>query len=314
MSVLDKFKDQLTPEDFTTLEESVKELIEEKAKIRAEALVAEETVRIEDLADEFTEREIVTRLNEAVSKMEADFEEKTSKFKEAAVEKIEGFAEQYVSEQVESIVSAKLAALDEEYETAVKELEETVVSDLDTFLDMEISNNISNDLLEGIAINETFKPIVTGIKQLFESNFVALDTDSKVIVDAAEEKAKKLTSKLNEAYSSKMSLQEKIDELQTSLLIATRTDGLTATQKAKVKSMFEGKSYDEVAKKIGTFIEVLEEKEETLTEDKTVNDDIFLDEDKTVEDDKLEEDRKEAETTTIDEDYKIRLEKINQYL
>lgn len=312
MSILDKFKENLTPEDFTQLEESVKELIEEKAKIRAEAIVAEETTRIEALAEEFTERELVTRLDEAVANLETEYAEKTEKFRVAAVEKIEALAESYVAEQVESIVAAKLTALDEEYEAAVQELEETVVADLDRFLDVEITSKISDELLEGIAINETFKPIVNGIKSLFESHFVSLDVDSKEIVAAAEEKSKKLTSKLNETYTSKIALQETIDTLRTELLISNRTDGLTSTQKSKVKSMFEGKSYDEVSKKINTFIEVLEERDslnETIEE--TVNNDIFLnEEDETEDDSKTTEVLDESE----DESYKIRLEKINYYL
>lgn len=316
MSILDKFKENLAPEEFTQLEESIKELIEEKAKIRAEMIVTEETARIEALAEEFTEREVVARLDETVKKLEAEYEEKTAKFKEAAVKKIEEHAEQYVAEQVDAIVSEKLEALDSEYETAIAELEETIITDLDRFLESEITNKISDSLLEGIAINETFSPIVNGIMSLFESNYVSLDTESKAIVNAAEEEAKKLKEKLTESYTTKLSLQSKIDELQTSLLIASRTDGMTSSQKSKVKAMFEGKSYDEVTKKISTFIELLEEKENlTESEDQVVNDDIFLNEDDKENETEDETDTKEELTEDVKvDDYQIRLEKINYYL
>ena len=310
MSILDKFKDSLSPEDYVQLEESITGLIEEKAKIRAEALVAEETLRIEALAEEFTEREIATRLDEAVAKMEEDYAEKTERFKAAAVEKIEGYAEKYVAEQVATIVDSKLQMIDEEYERELTKLEETVISDLDKFLDIEISTKISDELLESIAINETFKPIIGGIKSLFESHFVSLDVDSQEIVKTAEAKATKMTDKLNDSYSEKIALQGKIDELQTSLLIAKKTDGLTSSAKAKVRSMFEGKEYSEVNKKIDTFIEVLEERESLLElADETINDDLFLNEDEEKEDEKEEE-----LTETVKDDLEIRLEKINYYL
>lgn len=310
MSILDKFKDSLSPEDYVQLEESITELIEEKAKIRAEALVSEETLRIEALAEEFTEREIVTRLDEAVAKMEEEYAEKTERFKAAAVEKIEGYAEKYVAEQVATIVDSKLQMIDEEYERELTKLEETVISDLDKFLDIEISTKISDELLESIAINETFKPIIGGIKSLFESHFVSLDVDSQAIVKTAEAKATKMTDKLNETYSEKIALQGKIDELQTSLLIAKKTDGLTSSAKAKVRSMFEGKEYSEVNKKIDTFIEVLEERESLLElADETVNDDLFLNED-----DEKEDEKEEELTETVKDDLEIRLEKINYYL
>ena len=310
MSVLDKYKDSLSPEDFAELEESITSLVDEKAKMIAEALVSEETARIEGLAEEFTERELAVRLTEAVEKIQSEFDEKTERFKLAAIEKIEAYAEEYISEQVNEITEAKLAALDEEYNLAVKELEETVVSDLDRFLDIEISSKISDSLLETVAINETFKPIVNGIMSLFESNFVSLSTDSQSIVKAAESKAESYKSKLNESYSVKLALQEKIDALETNLLITNRTQNLTETNKMKVRAMFEGKGYTEVEKKIGTFIEVLEERDMLSEVEDVTNDDIFIAEN--------EEETVVEDTTTIneseDDSLKIRLEKINEYL
>jgi hypothetical protein len=75
--------------------------------------------------------------------------------------------------------------------------------------------------------------------------------------------------------------------------------------------MFEGKNYSEVAKKIDTFIEVLEEKDSLLELDETeINDDLFLNEDETED----EEENKEELTETVKDDLEIRLEKINYYL
>lgn len=314
MSVLDKFKESLTPEDFTTLEESIKSLIEEKAKIRAEVLVSEETQRIEALAEDFTEREIAAKVAEEITKLDEEYAVKTARFKESAVEKIQEYAEAYVAEQVEEIVGFKVEELTEAFEKKAQKLEESVLDNLDKFLDLEISTKISDSLLETIAINEAFKPIVNGIKDLFESHYVTLDTDGVAIVKAAEEKAETAKTKLNESYSDKIALQSKIDELQTALLISTKTEGLTSSQKTKVKTMFEGKDYSEVSKKIDTFIEVLEEKE-SLNEDDTEvkNDDIFLSEDDAASTSETETSVNESETHEPN-DREIRLQKINQYL
>jgi nitrous oxide reductase len=145
---------------------------------------------------------------------------------------------------------------------------------------------------------------------LFESNYVSLSTDSQAIVKSAEAKVDAYKTKLNESYSVKLALQEKIDLLETNLLITNRTQNLTETNKMKVRAMFEGKSYTEVEKKIGTFIEVLEERDMLSEVEDVTNDDIFIaeNEEETVVEDKT------PINETEDDSLKIRLEKINEYL
>lgn len=264
MSVLAKFKESLSPEDFVQLEESITALIEEKAKTRADLIVEEVKAELENLAEEFTKQEVEKAVAEKTAALEEEYQTKSELFKETAIEKIQEMAEGYVAKEVEEKVSELKAQLEEEYAEKVQSLEENVVDKLDKFLDLEISSKISDELLESVAINETYAPLIKGIQHLFESQFVALDSEGSQIVESATYEAKTLKTKLNEAHAEKIALAEKVEKLQTGLLIATKTEGLTESQKERVLVMLEGKGFEEVSEKIDTVVDIITESEDVL--------------------------------------------------
>lgn len=288
MSVFDKFKEGLSAEEFAELETAVTSLIEEKAtekaKLIAEVLVEEEKDRLEALAEEFTETELATRLEEAKAKLELEYQEMTETFKEVTVEKLQEHANAYVEFVLKEKITEKETELEEEFEVRLAQLEETVNENLDKFLDAEITSKISDELLEGIAINEAFKPIISGIQNLFETHYVNVESDGVKKTEELQAKVAELETKLDESYESKIALNEKVDSLKAGLLIAAKSEGLTLTQKNRLVTMFEGKSYDEVKSKIDTFVQVLEEKETfERTELENINEDIFANIDEEVE-------------------------------
>lgn len=279
MNVLEKFKDSLSAEDFVQLEESITKLIEEKAKTRADLIVEEVKTELETLAEQYTKQEIETALATKATELQEEYDRKTELFKETAIEKIQEMAEGYVAKEVEEKVSEIKTQLEEEYSEKIQSLEENVVDKLDKFLDLEITSKISDELLESVAINETYAPIIAGIQSLFESKFVSLDSEGKSIVESAKSEAETLKTKLNETMSEKIAMAEKIEKLQTGLLIATKTEGLTESQKDRVMVMLEGKGFDEVSSKIDTVVDIITESEDAFYKndelDEKDNTDVF---------------------------------------
>ena len=259
MDFMEKFRDGLTPEEFSSLEESIKSMIEDKAKVRAEFLIEEEKLRLEELAEEFCAIEVGKRVEAEKKTLDEQYEKKIAEFKETAVEKLQEMADKFVEKSINEEVTKKTEEIEKKYEDKIEKLEETVLDQLDRFLEMEITTKISDSLLESVAISEAHKPLIAGIKSLFETHLVELDTDGSKKIDEMESKVKELEGKLNESYNEKLQIHQKVDEMKTALLIASKVDGLSPKQKKRVISMFEGKSYDEVSNKISTFIEVLEE-------------------------------------------------------
>lgn len=306
MKVLDTFKESLTPEQYASIEESIQELINEKAKIIAECAIAEEKNRLEELAEEFCEKEVAERVALEKTKLDEEYVQKVNEFKKVATDELQTLADKYVEEQIKEAVEQKEAALEEKFQERVEKLEESVLENLDKFLELEITSKIDNSLLESVAKYKAHEPIIEGILSLFENNLVALPQDGAKQIQEAEVKVKEFETKLNESISEKIQLQSKVDKLKTGLLIASKCDSLTGKQKSRVISMFEGKSFDEVNSKIDTFIEVLNENDDFVVDNNSsnLNEDIFadlnFDDDDETDSKKLNEDNEFEQTDAMD--------------
>lgn len=205
-------------------------------------------------------------------------EEKTIELEKKAEE----FCEQEISNKLES----EKEALIEEYEKKMEELETNMVEKLDNFLDTVIVEQISEESIRKIALNETYEPIIQGIKTLFEDKYVALDSNGEKLVKEQKKLVETLKNENSELIKEKMELSELAENGAIKLLISEKTDGLTDTQKQRVHIFCENKSFDDVERQIDSFIEIVEDKEEneedTLDEsidsnnsDKEINDDVL---------------------------------------
>lgn len=195
-------------------------------------------------------------------------------------EKIISLADEYSQQKIEEGVAAEKEALIAEYDSVIQEFESELVEKLDSFLDLEISSKISDEMLESIAINETYAPIIEGIKDLFEGKYVALDTDGESVVRAKTEEVENLEEKLSSSLADKIELKESCDALKAKLLISEQSMDLTESERARVSSFFEGKKLDEVESKVSDFVDMIVEQsadsviESTSSEKKVLEESI----------------------------------------
>jgi hypothetical protein len=269
MSVLDGFKDSLSAEDFARLEESIQTLISDKAVALAKVMVEEETAKMETLSEAYVEMTLKEKAEEIARLIKED-SDKTLEAKEAALTaELQLVSEEYIAKTVEERVKAEVEKLEEKYREEFVTLEESIADSLSNYLDLEITSKISDELLTNIAINETYAPIIHGIRELFESKYVGLDTEGSKIIEESTAKVARLEKKINESYEDKLELVGRIDELKTELLISKKTASLTESAKERIEKLFEGKDYEEVDAKIDDIISLIEskdEEEETIEE------------------------------------------------
>ncbi len=242
MNIYESLKDVLSAEQLDEFKSEVQNTIDEK--------VLNETSRIEKKAEEYVELVI---------------EEKT----ESLTVKAEEYIEIQLSEAREELVS--------EYDGKLEELESNVVESLDRFLDNEISEKISDELLESVAIDKQLLPLVNGIKDLFETNYVALDTEGSSMLATLQKENESLEEKLSESISEKMELSELAEKAATELLIKQKVDELTISESEKVETFFDGKSFDEVSEKIDNYIGLVTE-ESSVSSHSVLNEDVGSDE------------------------------------
>lgn len=201
----------------------------------------------------------------AVEKMISDKVNQIVALKEEEIKtKTDELAEKYVTEEVAKRLEEEKAKLVESYDAKLESIETKVVSKLDSFFDHVISEQISDEMLEKVAINEALMPVVNGIKKVYSENFIELNSDATVQIKESESKVKKLETQLSESIAKTIDLEGKLEKAASMLLISEKVEGMVTSEKDRVVKMFKGKKFSEVEEKIDTFIEIIKEsKKET---------------------------------------------------
>lgn len=197
------------------------------------------------------------------SEIKSLIEEKASIKIQAEKASIEKLAEEYCDIKIQEGVKKVAEKLISEYDAKVDDLEATLVEKLDKFLDLEITSKISDDMLKQIAVNETYAPIIDGIQKLFEHQHVELDSEGYGSLRKYQEEISELKDQLAESIADKIELEESVDTAASKLLISSKTEHLTESEKSKVFSFFEGKQLAETKDLIDSFVELVVEKDES---------------------------------------------------
>jgi len=213
------------------------------------------------------------------------FEEAVSKKIEQAValkeqelkDKYDKLAEEYVSKKLAEETEKYKATLIEEYDGKLKNIEKKVVTKLGAFLDNVINEQISNEAIEKLAINEIALPVLEGIKKVFATNYVELDTDGSALLKLEQKKNADLEKKIGDITSKLMESEERAQTAATYLIISEKTEGLTKSQKARVVNMFKTKKFDDVQGNIDSVVDIIKESKDTpvKTNDKGTIDEVI---------------------------------------
>jgi len=181
---------------------------------------------------------------------------------------------------INSKVSEIRASLEEEYEARISEeiaeekeaLQERVDSYLEYVSDewmeenqLAIENGLKTELTESF---------LSGMKSLFEENYVSIPDDKYDVLESMVEKLDDMETKLNEQIEKNIGLNKRLSESVADGILESVSDGLAATQKEKLASLAESVEFEgetEYRNKLETlkesyFPKTSTAKTETLTE------------------------------------------------
>jgi len=181
---------------------------------------------------------------------------------EALKVKYAEMSEGYVTEQVATKTEELKVTLAEEYSSKLVKLEERLRLSLNTFLERVVAENISDSIIEKMAINEVAHPLVTKIQGLFKESCIAIDPNHQKKIDEAEAKVAKYETMLTEALAGKIDSENRIEKLAVFLTISEKTQGFLPSQKKLVVEEFKNSSFEDVDAKIDTFVKLIKESEE----------------------------------------------------
>lgn len=227
-NITQKIRGLLTPEDLKVFESAVDGMINDKVQEKLSQLIElkeqELKAKYEALAEKY--------VNKVSDERKAELDEENVKWK---------------------------AGILEGYDDKLALLEQRIVTKLDSYLDHVISEQISDEMLEKIAINETLAPVVEGIREVFSENHLKVDSKAQKAINSLKAELAESRDELSEAIDKRMVLEGKLEESAVYLLISEKTSGLKRSDKQKVVEMFKGKEFDEVEGTIDNYITLIKE-------------------------------------------------------
>ena len=189
-----KEKANLSDEDLNTIKETfetaVKARVDEETKVinskaddyckqRIDSAIALKTQQLETLAEQFCDKKAATIARKADKKIAEQ------------TKKLETLTQQYITEYFDE-------KFKEKYGDELQAIEDRVVNGVDDYFKYAVIEKINPELITKTAINETFAPIVNGIRSLFEEQYVPLNVSGTKKLKEATRKIAELEAKLKE--------------------------------------------------------------------------------------------------------------------
>ena len=219
-----------------------------------EALKSGDEVELEDnqevVAEEPATEEVTTEetVEEEKIDIEADVnallggEELSEEFKEKAKTVFESALNSKVAELKEDLQASYDEKLAEEVESSKAALAERVDSYLEYVAEEWF---VENELaIEHGLKTELTESFLTGMKSLFEENYVSIPDDKYDVLESMVEKLDDMETKLNEQIEKNVSLNSRLAESVADGILDQVSDGLAATQKEKLASLAESVEFE----------------------------------------------------------------------
>ena len=219
----------VTDEVVSEEEEITNEVVAEEEST-TEEVVSEEEVVAE--APDYTEISIDEDVKALV-----EGEELSEEFKEKAKTILEAAVKGKVV-QIKEVLNAEYdAKLLEEVEVIKSALNERVDSYLEYVSDEWFTEN--QLAVQGGLKEELTESFMTGLKSLFEEHYVTIPEEKYDVLQSMVEKLDDMESKLNEQIERNVSLNQRLSESSSDVILADVSEGLADTQREKLASLSE---------------------------------------------------------------------------
>jgi len=213
-----------------------------------EALKSGDEVELEDNQEVVAEEPATEETVEEKIDIEADVnallggEELSEEFKEKAKTVFEAALNSKVAELKEDLQAKYDEKLAEEVETSKAALAERV----DQYLEYVAEEwFVENELaIEHGLKTELTESFLSGMKSLFEENYVSIPEDKYDVLESMVEKLDDMETKLNEQIEKNVSLNSRLAESVADGILDQVSDGLAATQKEKLASLAESVEFE----------------------------------------------------------------------
>ena len=225
----------------------------EEVTVVAEEEIAEEETTEEVVAEapEYTEVNIEDDVNALIAgeELSEDFKNRAKTILETAVKG-----------QVKQIKETLVADYDNRLLEEVEEIKTALNERIDSYLEYVADEWFNENQLavEGGLKEELTESFMTGLKGLFEEHYVEIPEDKYDVLQSMVDKLDDMETKLNEQVEKNVTLNKRLAESSSDVILADVSEGLADTQKEKLASLSESvefESEDNYREKLATLRE-----------------------------------------------------------
>ena len=230
---------------------SDEEVIEEQPQTDEDQIVAEEPQTEEEVVEEETAEEDAV-VAEAPEYEEIDIEEDVKalldgeELSEEFQAKAKTIFEAAIKTKVAQLKEAYAVVLEEQVNEQVAEIKAALTERVDAYLEYVSSEWVEENKLavEGGLKEDLNDSFMTGLKSLFEEHYVTIPEDKYDVLESMVEKLDDMETKLNEQIEKNVSLNARLSESVSDVILADVSEGLAATQKEKLATLAESVEFE----------------------------------------------------------------------
>jgi len=225
-------EDTVSEEEVTTDEVVAEEPTKEGEEVVAEEETAEEEV--------IAETEAINVDDDVKALLEG--EELSEEFQEKAKTIFETAIKTKVEEVKANLEESYAATLVEEIDTVKSQLTERLDSYLEYVADEWVQEN--KLAIENGIKGEMTESFLNGMKQLFEDHYVTIPEEKYDVLESMVDKLDEMEGKLNEQIEKNVSLNKRLAESESDVILADVAEGLAVSQKEKLASLAENVEFE----------------------------------------------------------------------
>jgi len=208
--------------------------------------ISEEAEEAEEETNEVIEssKEELEALMEAQESMDEEFRGEALKIFEAAVKK-------QVEEKVNESTKETIENLEESFEQRVEEGVDSAAAELvekiDSYLSYTIQNwiNENNVAIENGLRTEIAEDFMTGLRNLFEENYISVPEGKEDMVESLSDEVDKLEEDLTKQTENNIALNEELAVLKREKVLNTVAEDLTLSETNRLTSLVEDVEFED---------------------------------------------------------------------
>ena len=230
-----KEEEEVTDEVVAEAEETTEEEVVAEAETTEEEVVSEEEVtETEEIVAEYSVEEDVNALL-AGEELSEEFQEKARTIFETAI-----------NAKVATIREELEAKYEEKFVEEIASAKESLAERVDSYLEYVADEWMSENQLAvetGLKADMT-ESFLTGMKSLFEEHYVQIPEEKYDVLESMVEKLDDMETKLNEQIEKNITLNARLSESASDVILNDVSEGLAQTQKEKLASLAESVEFE----------------------------------------------------------------------